>query len=513
MENKYNHRESGYTMIGVLIIFTIITVLGLSIVTLSFASVKTSTNERNNQSAYYIAEAGLTYQMEKIKKDIVNIYGRESVRTEEDFLREIEALVEEKNEYKEFDKVNNIQPFAEISVNLIDETDHLFIIESTGIVGEERRTVSRSFQVEWADKYREIEPYELPPFAVFTAGSLTMNNGTINGDIGTVSQDEGAIRFPGGGPTHNGSIYVQDGNQNIVNNKVNNIKSEIKSLDHSYIIPELPLFLDFPSIDSCAEDEIITLSNGNKHEVIKNCNLYINNYVVRDSNYKLVVDSDLKFNRMFFNENYHLTLDIGDTNKSIVVDHLDLTNGHIKIIGDGKLTIYVTGKITMGSGSTINNHGDVAKLDVYLKGSNASEEPKKVTLSGSQKVFGSLYAEDANIVLDAGGGFVGNIFTGGTSFKITGGSYNQAQLFFAPNAFFDMESGGTKFEGMIIADTYSISGGWNVTYKDLKFTDGPISPAALGRENEAGNGGTGGGTNLEETGASPTITTTPTREK
>lgn len=514
MDNKQNNCESGYTMIGVLIIFTIVTVLGLSIITLSFASVKTSTSERNHQSAYYIAEAGLTYQMAKLKNDILEIYERESVRTESDFLSEIEKLKEENNEYSEFAKMNNIQPFAEMSVHLLDDTNDHFMIESTGIIGEEKRTVSNSLQVEWEDKYQEIErePYQLPPFAVFTAGSLTMDNGAINGDIGTVSHDEGTISFPSGGPSHYGSIYVQDGNQNIVHNQVSTITSEIKELDQSYIIPELPPFPDIPDTFLCMEDQTISLNDNETHDVIKDCNLYINNYIVRDSNYKLVVDQDMRFNKMFFEGDYHLTIDIGDSNKSIVVDHLNLSNGHIHLKGSGKLTIYVTGKITMGSGSTINNHGDVSKLDVYLKGSNSPENAKKVTMSGSQKVFGSLYAEDADIELEAGGGFVGNIFTGGKSFKISDGSYNQAQLFFAPHAFFDMKSGGTKFEGMIIADTYAISGGWDVHYKNLEFTDGPISPAALGMENGGGNGGSGG-TEFIETGASPTITPTPPRER
>lgn len=507
MNNKHNHQESGFAIVGVLIIFIIITVLGLSIVTLSFASVKTSTNERDNQSAYYIAEAGLTYQMEKAKNDILVIYEDDLVQTEGEFLNKLTEIEEDDIRYEEFDKVNNVQPLAEISVNLMDGTDNQFIIESTGVIGEQERTVSSSFSVEWEDKYIESESgtYELPPFAVFTAGSLTMNNGTINGRIGTISQNEGAISFPGGGPTHNGSIYVQDGDQNIVNNKVNNIKSEIKSLDNSYLIPELPPFPDFPTDNKIPEDDSV-----GGHKVIDKGDLLITHS--KANYYVLQMEEDLKFTNIEFNSNRNLTIDVGVKDRTIVVNHLDLTNGHIKIIGDGKLTIYVTGKITMASGSTINNGGDVAKLDVYLQGSNTPGEPKELTLSGSQKVFGSLYAEDANIVLGAGGGFFGNIFTGGTSFKITGGSYNQAQLFFAPNAFFDMESGGTRFEGMIIADTYSISGGWNVNYKELNFTEGPISPASLGMGN-GGSGGGSGGTNLEPTGASPTITTTPPREK
>src|SRR5690554_3820952 len=114
MNNKHNHEESGFAIVGVLIIFIIITVLGLSIVTLSFASVKTSTNERDNQSAYYIAEAGLTYQIEKAKNDILVIYEDDLVQTEDEFLNKLTEVEEDDIRYEEFDKVNNVQPFAKI---------------------------------------------------------------------------------------------------------------------------------------------------------------------------------------------------------------------------------------------------------------------------------------------------------------------------------------------------------------------------------------------------------------
>lgn len=71
-----------------------------------------------------------------------------------------------------------------------------------------------------------------------------------------------------------------------------------------------------------------------------------------------------------------------------------------------------------------------------------------------------------------------------------------------------MTSGGNEFEGMIIANTFEISGGWQIFYKEFQFSDGPISPAALG----INNGNDNDGFNGDETGEGPSLTTTPLRE-
>lgn len=92
----------------------------------------------------------------------------------------------------------------------------------------------------------------------------------------------------------------------------------------------------------------------------------------------------------------------------------------------------------MGAGSTINsNTGDVKKLKMYQKGFN------QIDLGGDQKVFGSLYAETANIKIGAGGGFHRDIFSGGTKVTVDGGARVNSQLFLVPNAKFTLSGGGS----------------------------------------------------------------------
>ncbi len=500
MTNKWE-QESGYTLIGVLAIFVILTALGMSLVMLSVTSVKTSTTERDDQSAFYIAEAGLNYKMKEIEEDVLSVYELKKVKTKEDFYSKVKEklLVNDEKVYEKFES----DAWAELVVNPLSGTENEYEIISTGYSGNQTRSVAKIITVTWKNK---IKDFKLPPFAVFTSGSFNMGSGSITGDIGTVNESKGGIYFGNNGGQHNdGAIYVPRMDKDIVKSNNSNINSEIKAIDETYSIPQLPPFPEIPSNFTKLPDQMIK-NGSNTTDLIKDNNLLITNWIT--NNYTLVMNNDLEFHSITLNENNKLYIDVGDTDKRIVVNNLDIVNGHVELKGKGNLTIYVIDKIIMGAGSTINNNGDVNRLNVYLKGSDASNQPKKIVLSGAQKVYGSLYAEDADITLTAGGGFIGNIFTGGKNFKVDGGSYNQAQLFFAPNANFDMTSGGNEFEGMIIANTFEISGGWQIFYKEFQFSDGPISPAALG----INNGNDNDGFNGDETGEGPSLTTTPLRE-
>lgn len=518
-----DEREAGYTLVGVLLVFTILAILGMSLVMLSLTSVKTSSKERDNQAVYYVAEAGLNYALNKVKigaenaaniaQDEFDYLYEKNKRKDPDsqvdlediislavekFYSELNTVVSDLNDeysFEEFENVQNVEKIeAKIAIsNPTPSVREVLLIESDGFMDDENRTVQQEIEIIWSPGYQidggDNGYGELPPFTVFTNGDFKMGSGTINGDIGTLNKNKDGIFFGNNGGKHNGDIYVPELNSDIVKSNNSEINSPIKEIDESYSIPDLPPFPDIPEF-RCAENEEINVGN-NYHQVISNCNLNINSYIVRDSKYILDLDRNVKFNQILLTSNYTLKVDLKDRDREIVVDHLDLTNGHIELLGTGKLTIYVTDKIMTGAGSTINAGGEVDRLNIFYQGSD------KLTFSGSQRIEGSLYAKDAHIELKAGGGFTGNIFTGGTSFKINGGSYNKAQLFFAPNAFFDMTQGGNDFEGIIIADTFEISGGWNLYYKELNYTNGPISPAALkgGVDNGSGSGGSDGSGN------------------
>lgn len=542
MNNKQN--EKGYTLVGVLLVFTILAILGMSLVMLSFASVKTSTKERDHQSVYYIAEAGLNYEIEKInqavqesdkkiEKEFADLQRDEKNATEEDYQQvintEIQRIDNFLKKYKEitkspiqFEKVNNIEPRAEIKIIEVGQNKDgkEYELKSTGIIDEQSRTVISQFQIGWDLVVEEVPdesiPIELPPYAVFTSGNMELaikkGGGLIKGNIGTISQEKHAIKAgeKGGRIVQEGNIYVpviEDSNDNntcktkpvkdyksySVSRPLNGdtVPCPIELID-IYEPPDLPGLPTFP-IDIETPDDLLV---GN-HKIINNGDLLITNYQAHQ--YVLEMEKDLKFGKMEFNSNRHLTINVGDTDKSIVVHDLLMTpGGHISLKGSGKLTLYVTGSFKMAGSSKINNNGDINKLNIFYKGSN----PIKV--AGSQAIYGSIYSKksDANFELTGGGRIYGNIFTGGKIVKISGGSSAESQLILAPNAQVDVSEGG-KVKGKIISNSFNVSGGGEVIMQEPFVTNGLISPEALDRidsGSSGGNNGSSGGVKVIEAG-------------
>lgn len=495
--------ESGYTLIGVLIIFTIMSFLGLSIVMLSLNSVKTSQTERDYQSAYYIAEAGLTYYMEEVKSKANEIYERDTVKTEDDFLANLVALKNLENEgiYEEFENVDGHKPKAEVDVTLVDETDNQFKVTSIGYIGDEQRTVEKTFSVKWKEKF-ENKPYELPPLAVLTSGMIDIHGGKVKGSVATHLTEPGSIKFDYGKIESSGDesaqIFISKNASptNIIDKP--DYRKDIpvpEKIDELWELPNLPEFPSFPDLPS-ADKKILFLGDGTPKE------------------FKYDIKESQKLDKIEILGDRKLILNIGNTDKELVIDNLLIEQGHIVLKGTGKLTIYVNNDLRFGddkSGSgdsRVNENGDPNRLNIFLKGSGISGQPKKISVQGNQWVYGSLFAEDADIDLLNSGRIYGNIFTYGETITISGSGKNKSQLILAPNADVAME-GSASIHGMVISKTYSHPGNATITFGEPFILDGPISPSALGQDSD----GEGGGSIEEETGASPEIITIdPIRE-
>lgn len=495
--------ESGYVLVGVLLIFTIVAVLGLSIVMSSLTSVKTSHSERDNQSAYYIAEAGLTYYMKEIKEKVQNIYERDNVKVEENFYNNLGEIKRLENDgiYEGFEEENEIQPKA--TVKVVGKGNNQFQISSIGEIGETRRKVESTFTVEWKEKF-ENKPYQLPDKAVFVKETITLkNSGSIDGNIGTLKEGVPSI-FAEGNPSIGGDIRVKEGyEEHAVDTEVLNFP-KAKGIKMGSI-PELPSFPSFPLKHQCPKDKIIINQHNNEHSVIKNCNLNINNHVVKSANYKLNLNSGEKlyFKSLNIEQDLTLFIDVGDSDKEIVVSYLNLKGGNIVLLGKGRLTFYVEDKITTGYGN-INSEENINNLNIFYKGQES------VFWGSNTKIYGSLFVETADITGGNGGGFYGNIFTGGTNLDIKGNADSMSQLILAPNADVTIDNSG-RVNGMIVSKNLLIKGNGKVIYDESlsEDIDGPISPSGLGHESE----GSGiGGSEGKLTDASPSITTSPIRE-
>lgn len=287
------------------------------------------------------------------------------------------------------------------------------------------------------------DDFPLPPkpeYAVYANSTITLKEGAIiNGDVGT-HLNSNAITLTGGAKINGQKVY------------------DLPKVTH------LPPFPSFPSYPTPKNQKI--KDGGNQHDVIKNGDLNINNWMVTNNNYILKLDSNVSFKNMNFDQNITLRIDTGNSDKEIVVDHLNIKNGHIEIIGNGKLTIYVRDNITMGSGSTINKDGSIDKLKVYYQGT------EKLKLTDDEKIFGSLYAKNASIEINGSSGLIGHIFTGGKEVIVRGGVKNHSMIF-APNAEFQLNEGGQIF-GTVICNSFVGTGGSNVTYEKIDLKSMPF---------------------------------------
>lgn len=199
----------------------------------------------------------------------------------------------------------------------------------------------------------------------------------------------------------------------------------------------------------------------------------------------------MEFNDIKINADQTLNIDVGSSEKSLLVNTLNISGGFINIIGEGTLTIYVTGEIILAGNTKLNENGYVNQLNIFWAGSGNSNPPKSLGFGGNQTINGSIHAEDANFSLSGSGNVKGNLFTGGSDLTITGGSSNHTQLFFAPNADITFSGSGTV-RGRVIGKNVHFPGSDGKVIFDNyldNYIKGPISIETLQEFNEGGSGG------------------------
>lgn len=455
----------------VLLVLTLVSVLGLAIMGITLNNMKMSTNERTYQSTYYIAESGVNYMVDKVNKRVLDIY--QTSTNEMNFFTNVERMITELNNeppYKNFENSFGQKPEAKIIINTVTDSNsnpfREYKITSTGKINNLSRTVEKQIRVTWFPKNTAI----IPDTAVFVNGTISLTGGAgIIGGAGTNSSAPSSITLDGGAGI-TGKIYVGPNSGDKVIKKPDYIKVDKETKLPQTRPIEMFTFDEFPSFPYPSNKEII--DGYNKHFVINNGSLNIDSWMA--NNYTLKMTNDMQFRDINITQNNTLIIDIGNKNKIIVVNHLNIPTGHIKITGTGKLTIYIQEKITLGSGSIneptnkSNNQlvkDQIKKLDIFYKGPS-------LTMGADMKIYSSFYAQQANLTMTAGSSFQGHIVTGGSKVTINGGANAVTQLFYAPNA--DVVfSGGGNLTGAIIGKSFKGDGGSKVTFENINVEDLP----------------------------------------
>lgn len=164
MWNKLFKNEQGFTLVITILAIMLISILGLSLMTTTANSKKISQSEYVDQSAYYIAEAGLTLAINTIdpkikkakekaeiefskpnnkKKELEDLYTTQLESLLFNDLNSIEGYINNYNNDNNFDSSN-----ATININItkIPDKPSLTII-STGTIDGQKRTVKQSINI------------------------------------------------------------------------------------------------------------------------------------------------------------------------------------------------------------------------------------------------------------------------------------------------------------------------------------------------------------------------------
>ncbi|WP_161878892.1 pilus assembly PilX family protein [Alkalibacterium sp. MB6] len=481
LKNRFLHDEEGSGLIIALMTLMVLSVLGVSLGTITISGYKMSDTNRDSSSAYYIAEAGANMAYEEMVELVNEAYPIST--SKESFFLLLEKKINEKingNKYTDFAKQFGESPLALIELDgLTGDNPRTVKVLSTGKVGNNTRLVEKKVDITWHDKNTGIS---FPPIplnaAIVVKNKLELTGGaSIHGDVHIDSLSSEAIYIDGGASIYNGATFHHpsaNGNslfrlpdhygrkdQLIINSRAAPLPWEqYENISNQF--PEIPIF---PYISN---KSISDTRGHNHHQVQRNGDLRINNYLAngypfnKENNY-----NNVSIRTMTITENNRLKINTNGKDLSIVVEHFDISNGHIDIVGNGSVTFYVTDKISFGSGSTINKDGRENQVKIYYAGSHS------VNMGGSQHLNGSIFTKRSSIDIGSGASVKGVIVVGGNSVKFSGGTHSNTFLI-APKANLIVE-GGATISGIVISEKAVLSGGTKIEYKAYDFNKFPFT--------------------------------------
>ena len=142
--------EKGSGLVLTLMVLLVLSVLGVAIGTLTLGSYRLSDANRDDTSAYYVAEAGAVAAYEKVQSGVLSAY--ENNATEGSFYDHVSTIVNAQNGQSsvDFGAQFGSKPTAKIATAQKDSKT--YTITSTGEVDGKKRTVTKQFTVTWVEK-------------------------------------------------------------------------------------------------------------------------------------------------------------------------------------------------------------------------------------------------------------------------------------------------------------------------------------------------------------------------
>ena len=259
---KQIRNQQGAALIVIIMTLMVVSLIGMTLLSVTVSNFKLSTSEREFQAAYYTAEAGIRYKLADIETRIMTIYNGTSDAST--FFSQLETYFASPTSLNSFESSFGKNTETSILVSLsehVSTNKRKYIITSKGDIGGRSRTVETEMLIEWIPKNNLLpeafiygNKFSFAGSNVvgsgatiivsgglqtsdFNGGSFTgVSNVYINGNLNLTSGGAaiGSVTNPGsiyingdlnlsGGVALHGDIYVA-GNLSITNGSINNGK-------------------------------------------------------------------------------------------------------------------------------------------------------------------------------------------------------------------------------------------------------------------------------------------------
>lgn len=178
------NNEYGFTLIVVLMVLVVLSILGLSINAIASNSVKISTGERDDQSVFYIAEAGLTVEIAEIEETATEVYN--STENEAEFFNTLNAriIAASKSSSATFENTQEKETKARIDVEELNTGNpREYKIVSVGTIGSKARKVKAIISIEWSENNEIIDDL------LFYSKIFSFHGTAVNAESGSIIMD------------------------------------------------------------------------------------------------------------------------------------------------------------------------------------------------------------------------------------------------------------------------------------------------------------------------------------
>lgn len=387
MPSKRNYlhikNEEGSGLILALMTLMVLAVLGASLGAITIGSFKLGNVNRDDTSAYYIAEAGANMAYEEMKVDVMGVHEQDMpensfYHTLNGVLKAVDPKIEDPYSSYTFEEQFGEQPTATVTIEVVsDSNPRSYIINSTGEVDGKTRTVSKPVDVSWVGKDNQTNFPPLPEnAAIISQDSMNLGKVNITGDIYISAHDSLSVK-----------------NKTVIQGE-----TVVHSLNWSLYSQLINKFPDISTLESQDQPTSVNTEKGNeKSIVLDTLDLSKELNVQGEGTLNIYVKNNIRFgNKQSFNVNgasKRVKIFYNGVNDINISNHVEI-NASLFIKQAGLSTqpnSTLTGFVFTGGSVDINGNRD-NENSLFLFAPN-----DEITVGNHADIKGTLIGKEVNI--------------------------------------------------------------------------------------------------------------------